>query len=80
MQYTILFQRGTIKINLDRANPRLSTQPPAVKHLLKYPQDDTALCGYGKESGDTVEGNYIDRGSVSCTKCTQIANMSDENR
>ncbi|MFZ0270204.1 MAG: hypothetical protein WAL34_00010 [Acidobacteriaceae bacterium] len=75
MKYTILFQRSTVDISVFHANPMLAAPHPA-RHLLVNPHDDTAVCGYRWRPGDTLDGSYIDPGSIACTKCANETNKS----
>lgn len=72
-----MFQHDIADISLDPASPWPVLSPP-IRHLLVDPLDDEAVCGYRKGPGDTVEGSYIDPGSVECEsgKCVKAASES----
>jgi hypothetical protein len=64
--HTILFQRITISISLNSANPMWSLQLPPVSLLLKDPQDDKTACGHLLGPGDTMEDSYVGGESIEC--------------
>jgi hypothetical protein len=75
---TFLFHHDIPDISLDLANPMPPILSPPIRHLLVDPLDDEAVCGYRRGPSDTVEGSYIDPGSVECQsgKCVKAANGS----
>ena len=79
MAHTVIYQRGVIDISRGAdspISPMWNIQRPPVRHLMRYPHDDTTVCGHRCGPGDTVEYTYIDAESIECTDCTTEVSKS----